>query len=184
MTEFLRRLFGGRVSPEQREGVLAFMAEEWKLQSLQDAEAARHNDVLTKYGGSATPDSSALAEIIPSARRQSQVYADLRQRHTKLGPVPDEAGACYFKWASTYLALEEWASATLAWFEGTEAGATPHTGRVEQLLLAEQRAEREARREEAKLLKRLGTSAEDVRRLIQKSEAEAASESDRPAMDE
>ncbi len=176
MTEFLWRLFGGRVSPEQREGVLAFMAEEWKLQSLQDAEAARHNDVLTKYGGSATPDSSALAEIIPSARRQSQVYADLRQRHTKLGPVSDEAGACYFKWESTYLALEEWASATLAWFEGIEAGATPHTGRVEQLLLAEQRAEREARREEVKLLKRLGASAEDVRRLMQESEADAASD--------
>ena len=176
MSDLLRRLFGGRVSPEQREGVLAFMAQSWKLQSLQDAEGARHNDVLTKYGGSPTLDSSALAEIIPSARRQSQVYADLRQRHTKLGPVPDEAGTCYFKWESTYLALEEWATATLAWFEGIEAGATPHTGRVEQLLLAEHRAEREARREEAKLLKRLGASAEDARRLIQEAEAEAASE--------
>ena len=179
MSEFLRRLFGGRVSPEQREEVLAFMADAWKIQSLQDAEAARHNDVLTKYGGSATLDSSALAEIIPSARRQSEVYADLRQWHTKLGPVPDEAGACYFKWESTYLALEEWASATLAWFEGTEAGATPHTERVEQSHLAEQRAEREARGEEAKLLKRLGASAEDIRRLIQESEAEAASELDK-----
>ncbi len=167
MPSFIERLFGGGITPEQREVVLAFMAEEWEIQSLQDAEAARHNDVLTKYGGAATLDSSALAEIIPSARRMSQVYADLHQRHTNLGPVPDEAGACYFKWESTYLALEEWASATLAWFEGTEAGATPHTGRVEQLLLAEQRAEGEARREEAKLLKRLGASAEDMRRLMQ-----------------
>ena len=124
-----------------------------------------------------------MDEIIPSARRQSQVYADLRQRHAKLGPVPDEAGACYFKWESTYLALEEWASATLAWFEGTEAGATPHTERVEQLHLAEQRAEREARGEEAKLLKRLGASAEELRYLMQESEAEAGIELDKASDD-
>ncbi len=176
MASFIERIFGGGIPPERREVVLAYLADEWKLQALQDAEGGRHNEILTKYGGSVTPGSSALTEVLSSAGRQSQVYADLRQRHTELGPVPDEVGACYFKWHGTYLALEEWALATLAAFEGLEAGETPHAGRIEQLLATEQTAERDARKEEAKLHKRLGLSVEDLRRLWQESEAAAESE--------
>jgi hypothetical protein len=67
------------------------------------------------------------------------------------------------------LALAEWASATAAAYEGFNAGATPHAGRLQELLSAEEKAERNARKEEVKLLKRIEASVEDVRRLMQES---------------
>lgn len=72
MASFIQRIFGGGTSPERREAVLAYMAEEGKLQAIQDAAGGRYNNVLTKYGGSATPGTEAMAEIVSAAKQQSE----------------------------------------------------------------------------------------------------------------
>ena len=169
MASFIERIFGGGIPSERREAILAYLTEEWKLQGIQDAEGSRYNDVLTKYGGGATAGSEGMSEIVSAAKRQAEAYASLSRRHTALGPVPDEAGACYFRWEHTYLALAEWASAMAAAYEGFSAGATPHAGRLQELQRAEQKAERNARKEEVKLLNRIGAKVEDVRRLMKES---------------
>ena len=176
MTSIFERLFGGGVSSEQREAILTYFTKEWKLQSIQDSAGEQYNDVLTKYGGSLTPDSVGMSEVILAARRQADVYASLSRRHGELSPVPDEAGGCYFGWQETYLRLEEWASAMVAAYESIEAGATPHAGRLQELQAAEQKAEQDSRKEEMKLLKRLRIGAEEARRLMEESSAAARAE--------
>ena len=53
MTSWLARLLGWKaeIPAEERDAVLAYLAEEWKLTALQDSEAGRYNDAATKYGG-------------------------------------------------------------------------------------------------------------------------------------
>lgn len=169
MASFIERIFGGGIPPERREELFAYLAEEWKLQALQDTEGGLYNNVLTKYGGGATAGSEGMSEIVSAAKRQAEAYVSLSRRHTELGPVPDEVGACYLRWEHTYLTLAEWASAMAAAYEGFNTGATPHTGRLQELQRAEQKAERDARKEEVKLLKRIGAKVEDVRRLMKES---------------
>lgn len=171
MASFLQRIFGGGISPEQRDAVLAYMAEEWKLQAVQDAEGSHYNMVLTKYGGGPTPGSEGMSEVVSAAQHQAQAYTELSRRHGELSPVPDEAGACYFKWEETYMRLQEWATAMVAVFEGFEAGATPNVQRATELQAAEQKAEKNARKEELKLLRGLSVSPEQYRRLFQEAGA-------------
>lgn len=169
MASFIERIFGGGIPSERREEILAYLTEEWKLQGNQDAEGGRYNDVLTKYGGGATAGSEGMSEIVSAAKRQAEAYASLSRQHTTLGPVPDEAGACYLRWEHTYLTLAEWASAMAAAYEGFNAGATPHEGRLQELQRAQEKAERDAHKEDFKLLKRIGAKVEDVRRLMKES---------------
>ncbi len=176
MASFIQRIFGGGISPERREAMLAYMAAEGELQAIQDAAGGRYNNVLTKYGGSATPGTEAMAEIVSAAKQQSETYADLSHRHTELHAIPDEASGCYMKWEIVYLALAEWASAMVAAYEGIYEGATPHTGRLEHLQAAERKAEREARKEEAKLLRRTGISVGEFQRLFRQTGAAAQAE--------
>ncbi len=169
MASFIERIFGGGIPPERRDAILAYLTQEWKLQGIQDAEGGLYNDVLTKYGGGATAGSEGMSEIVSAAKRQAEAYASLSRQHTALGPVPDEAGACYLRWEHTYLTLAEWASAMAAAYEGFNSGATPHEGRLQELQRAEQKAERDAHKEDVKLLKRIGAKVEDVRWLMKES---------------
>lgn len=169
MASFIERIFGGGIPSERREAILAYLTEEWKLQGIQDAEGGRYNEVLTKYGGGATAGSEGMSEIVSAAKRQAEAYASLSRQHTALSPVPDEAGPCYLRWEHTYLTLAEWASAMAAAYEGFNAGATPHEGRLQELQRTQQKTERDAHKEDFKLLKRIGAKAEDVRRLMKES---------------
>ena len=93
---FFERLLGGRIAAGERATVLNYWVEEQTLKALQDAEAGRYNDVLTKYGGSIAPGSAFPDEVVSASRRMAQVNADLRRRHGARIAVPDEAGPCYF----------------------------------------------------------------------------------------
>ena len=168
MASFIQRIFGSGIPTERREAVLAYLVQEWKLQDLQDAEAGRYNDILTKYGGDAAPRSEGLNEIASAAQRQSQLCEELLRLHRAL-PVPEEAGACYIRWEQAYLTLAEWTSAAAAAYEGLNAGATPHAGRVEELRRTVQKTESDAGKETRQLLRRIGVTIEDLRRLMTES---------------
>lgn len=163
--------FESKIAPEAQEALRTYLAAEWKLAAFQDVEAGKYNEVLTKYGGSATPGSPAFGEhIVPAAKRLRAAAGELVRRQRQLGPVHDESAQAYFAWQATYLAYENWVEAAVAAYEGLAEGETPHLQRVEDLFGEQQRAGDKAQKELIKLAGRLGMNAEEVRRTMQQAE--------------
>lgn len=183
MTSWLARLLGweAEIPAGELEAVLAYLAKEWRLKALQDLEAERYNNAVTKYGGAMIPGSAGLAELLSAARRLSQVADELVRRHSDLQPVPDEAGSMYFAWALVYSGYQEWATATALALEGYEVGAVPHTMRVQQLFGQMEGVRKKAEQEEGKLLRRLRPSAEDARRRLKEAKDAAEAEDWQPS---
>jgi len=174
---FLSRLFSSEpnVTPEDRSAALAYLVQLNALRALQDDEAANHNRVLAKYGGSLTPGGDGLRQVAEAAAHMAQTNSDIVRRYSALSQIPDVAGQCYFAWSMCWLLLEEWSSRAAAAYEGMYEGALPPAGDIQQLLAEEARARHAAEKEEGKLLKRLGVSAEEARRLIEEGEQVARS---------
>jgi len=171
MVSLVRRLFGGAdLSPDRRRDVIRYVQAEWTLRAVQDDEAGRYNEVLTVHGTMLAPGNESARIVADAAKKMSEVNQSLVQRHSELGPVPDEAGQCYFLWHGVYLALAEWSSAAAAAYEAMTTGGTPSVGRVEHLLSNEERARKQAESAEAKLLKSIRMTAEEARTLMRQAE--------------
>ena len=71
MTSWLARLLGweAEIPAGELEAVLAYLAKEWRLKALQDLEAERYNNAVTKYGGAMIPGSAGLAELLDDFHR-------------------------------------------------------------------------------------------------------------------
>jgi len=182
MVSFLSRLLGWQVEirPEERETILAYLAEEVKLAAFQDLEAGRYNDAATKYGGAVVPGGPQVSELLSAGRRLLQVADELVSRHSGLGPVPDEAAGAYFAWQGTYMQYQEWASAVVSALEGLEAGVSPNVDRVQQLFVQMEKTRKGAENEERKLVGRLRLRAEDWRVLMQDAQTAAKAEEWQP----
>jgi len=182
MTSFLQRLLGweAEVPAEQREALLAYLNEEWRIAAFQDLEAERYNNEATKYGG-AGPGSAAFAKMITAARRLNASAIELDRRHSALQPIPDQASGAYFAWQATYMAYGEWASTILASCEAYEEDVMPDVARVQRLFSQMEKCRERAQNEEGKLIRRLKLRGEDVRQLLQESRAAAKSEKWEPS---
>lgn len=171
---FLSRLMGGnKITPESRESAVAFLVQLNAFRARQDDEAAQYNGVLAKFGGSLTAGSDALRQVAVAARHMAEVNNQIVRRYRELGPIPDVAGRCHAAWWKSWLLLEQWSSRAAAAYEGMYEGATPPRAAIQQLLVEEQMARQDAVREEAKLLRRLGVSAEEARQLVVEGERTA-----------
>ena len=170
----LNRLFGSRrISPEVRPAVLDYLKKEVALNALQDDEAGRYNQVLTRHGAGNAPRSEAAKEVADAAARMAVTNRSLVAQHLQLGSVPDEAGPCYVAWHSTYLILADWAEAAAAACRGLADGAMPILGRVHLLLQEEERQRRRAVKAEGALMKRIRLTAEEMRQVIATAEHRA-----------
>lgn len=168
----LRRLFGlgPSISPQTRAEVLRYLADLWRLRALQDDEAGHYNDALVKHGATLAAGSESAKVIAEAARKMDAVNQDLVNQHTALGPIPAEAGQCYFAWHTSWLALAEWSSAAAAAYEALATGNFPVVERVTHLLTNEQRVRKQAEAAEAKLMKSLRLTAEEARMLMRQGE--------------
>ncbi|HEU4760537.1 MAG TPA: hypothetical protein VFT91_11240, partial [Dehalococcoidia bacterium] len=110
-------------------------------------------------------------------RHMAQANSEIVRRHASLGPIPDVAGACYFAWSTCWLLLEQWSSRAAAAYEGMYEWAIPPADAIQKLLADEARARQAAEKAEARLLKLLGMSAEEARRLIEEGERAAQADS-------
>ena len=163
----LRGLFGSRsLTPDKRQQILGYLAMEHQLHALQDDEAGRYNQALTMHGAGLAPGSEAVRAVAVAASRMAVVNGDLVQRHSNIGPIPDEAAASYMAWHLEYLALAEWSEAAAAAYQGIAEGATPFMWRVQQLLQDEERQRKRAMKEETALMKRVKLTAEEARALF------------------
>ena len=163
----LRGLFGSkRMSTEVREAVIDYLKKETGLNALQDDEAGRYNATLTAHGAGLASGSDAARAVAAAASRMAETNRALVNQHSALGPIPDEAGACYVGWHLTYLALAEWAEAAAAAYQSLADGGTPFTGRVQQLLQEEEQKRQRAMKAEAALCKRIKLTAEELRQVI------------------
>jgi hypothetical protein len=182
MTSFFARLLGWQVEipAEEREALLAYLKEEWKIAGFQDLEAERYNNDAAKYGN-ANPGTAAFAKMIAAAKRLSRAATELDRRHSTLGPIPDEASSTYVAWQVMYMAYEEWASTILATCQAYEAGVMPNAARIQQLFDQMEKCRERAQNEEGKLARRLKVRVEDWRQLLQESRATAKSEKWEPS---
>lgn len=169
---FLRSLLGGKteITLEDRAAALAFLVELNALRAVQDDEAARYNNTLAKWGGEMVPGGEGLREVALAARTMAQVNSDVVKRHAAISPIPDVAGACFGAWWNCWQLLDQWSSRAASAYEGMYEGATLPALAIQQLLVEEGKARQKAVKEEARLLKRLGATAEEVRKLVEAGE--------------
>ena len=89
--------FGSKIAPEAQEALRTYLAAEWKLAAFQDVKAGKYTEVLTKYGGSATPGSPAFGEhIVPAARSLKATAAELVRRAADCRACRCGARGCRF----------------------------------------------------------------------------------------
>ena len=172
---FLRDLFGGQreMAAEDRTSALAFLVELNALRAIQDDEATRYNSALAKWGGAMIPGGEGLREVASAARKMADVNSDVVRRHAAISPIPDVAGPCFGAWWQSWQLLDQWSSRAAAGYEGMCEGATPRASGIQQVLAEEGKARQMAIKEEAKLLRRLGVTAEEARQLIEAGERAA-----------
>jgi len=182
MTSFFQRLLGweAEVPAEERETILSYLTEEWKIAAFQDLEAERYNNDATRYGN-ADRGTADFANMIAAAKRLSQAATELDRRHSELGPITDEASSAYLSWQGTYMAYGEWASTILATCQAHEASVVPDVARIQHVFNQMEKYRERAQNEEGKLIRRLRLRGEDVRQLLQESRATAKSEKWEPS---
>ncbi len=168
-------LFGSRISAEERERVITYLTAEWTLRAFQDEVGGEFNAVMTKWGGKIGSDPQAAEAAARAATIMIAQYQRIVHGHTDLKPIPEVAGECYFAWHSTYLALTAWAEALFAMFDSLAKDSSAKTHewaglRTNDLLRNEEEVREGATKAEARLLKRIRATPEEVRSIMSESE--------------
>jgi inactivated superfamily I helicase len=169
--EGLGRLLSGRrrVSPEEREQVLAYYRQSLGITALQTREADRYNSVLVIHLNNLdNPDS--VRALVETSARLALCAKECIRRHSQITSVPDLAGEDYATWSMVHMEYSNWAEASHDTFVAISQSLTPAVARVQELFdISEKR--RKAREESGKkLLRSIGFAASDLPGLMAASQ--------------
>ena len=158
-------LFGSpSISPEERDEVLAYLDESSAVLGLQTCEAERYNSAMLEHVNQHHEPESAQA-MVQASRRLALCAKECILRHGRLS-VPDVAMASHLTQGLVFHAYSEWANAQHDAFVAMSHGRSPFAERVQHLMSESERRRVEAEREEKKLLRPLGLTADDLQRIM------------------
>lgn len=165
--EGLGRLLTGRpkVSPEERDQVLAYYRRSFSITALQTREADRYNSVLVIHMNNLEQPESAQA-LVEASRRLALCAKECIRRHAQVPSVPELAGVDYATWSMVYQDYANWAEASHDAFVALAQGLMPVFSRVQELMDISEKRRRAAEEAGKKLLRSIGLKAGDLPGLM------------------
>ena len=107
----LGRLFGGgKVSPEKRSEILAYLRSEAKLDAMHREQGERYQRLVTPLAPNFAPGTDAARAMAEAASAFAAGAHQLVRQHAELLPS-DEARDSHMACHLTYVALAEWLDA-------------------------------------------------------------------------
>lgn len=161
--EGLGRLLTGRpkVSPEEREQVLAYYRRSFAITALQTREADRYNSALVIHMNNLDRPESAQA-LVEASRRLALCATECIRRHAQVPSVPELAGSDYATWGMVYQHYASWAEASHDAFVAMSQGLAPAFSRVQQLMDISEKRRMAGEESGKKLLRSIGLKASDL----------------------
>ncbi len=145
---------------------LTYYEAEDMVIAFQTKEADLYNNTLVQYLNSIETNPLAAEEVRKAANRLNESANEIIRRHEEIQPIPDAASAMRYAWYVTFLANKTWSEATRSAMEAVANGMTPHYVYVQQTVNEYQSAWGRAHEEDKKFLKQLKVSADDIARIV------------------
>jgi len=170
------RLFGRRkIQGDELLAYLDYLGEEWKLRAFQEKEATSYTEALRKFDPKAAArNAEAYNDLYLASVRLAQSAAELLRRKDALKSVPDKATSNYFAWHAAYTDYLAWATAQASNIEAKMAGEVTDAAAIKDLQGKSEQSRAEAEAEEAKLIKQLGLTQNDIEQLRDRATSAAA----------
>lgn len=169
--EGLGRLLGGRpkVSPADREQVLAYYRRSLSITALQTREADLYNSALVIHLNN-LDEAESVQTLVEASRRLALCAKECIRRHSQMASVPELAGADYATWGMVYQDYSNWAQASHDTFVALSQSLRPAFSRVQDLMDISEKRRKAGEESGKKLLRAIGFRAEDLPGLMAASQ--------------
>ncbi len=167
-------LFGKpKIKGDERRQCLAYLEEQWKIQSFQKKESELYDNSVIKFSSLNVTDKNVVKEMCRATSRLVQSINESLRRLRSISPVPDAASRAWHGWELRYSDYLAWATAQVAMADAllsNRAHAEAQLERLNKLALQRDESLRKAIDETIKLMRRLKPTEDEHARLFQVAE--------------
>lgn len=149
-----------------------WLGRHYELTGFQDKEAELYNNALVRDGNSITTSKSSANRVLKAGNRMVQAADELLVRHANMKDIPEAATADHYAWGLVFMQWKSLATTQLAAIESIVNGSNPNTEYLQGIMQQFNALEASAKKEEEKLLKRMGRSGvslADIQSLVDKA---------------
>ena len=167
-------LFGKpKIKGDERRQCLAYLEEQWKIQSFQKKESDLYDNSVIKFSSLNVTDKNVVKEMCRAATQLEQSVNESLRRHRGISSVPDAASKAWRTWELRYSDYLSFATAQTVVADAllsNRAHAEAQLERLNKLALQRDESLRKAIDETIKLMRRLKLTDVEHARLFQVAE--------------